>query len=98
MFAQAWALRARDRRRLPHLAARPYSNFGCAMISLSFLQARRRAVALVVVSLNASAAGFAQQPQHAGHDTTMSNMPGMATQDSGRLNIPGMHHTAEDMM
>ena len=47
------------------------------MFSLSLHQACRRAFALVVVSLLASAPARAQQPQHAGHDTTMSNMPGM---------------------
>lgn len=45
------------------------------MFSLSLPQACRRAFALALVFLFALAPARAQQPQHAGHDTTKSKMP-----------------------
>jgi hypothetical protein len=45
------------------------------MFSLSLTQACRRAFALAIVSLFAITPVRAQQPQHAGHDTTKSKMP-----------------------
>lgn len=45
------------------------------MFSLSLSQACRRALALALVSLFAITPVRAQQPQHAGHDTTKSKMP-----------------------
>jgi len=45
------------------------------MFSLSLPKASRRVSALALVSLFAIAPARAQQPQHAGHDTTKSKMP-----------------------